>query len=421
MIHRLEILPNEIFVIILSYITWFEMIESFGSLNKRFNNLIYLKFSMNKNGIVISKRCLSFNRCHSIITSKINNISSVFDCIKWIHIDGTNSNCCDIISHWIFHSKIVRFINLKKLILTKCYLTEKLIENLSLLIQYQLNALVLSFDQDMFESNNSQRMSRITCFNQKSKLMLMFKEFLRKLFSVKSKLIYLELDISNDDSYVNIHQYFSLSSNLINNEFVTNCMSIRCLYIHLIYGYIIENIIKYVPTLEILSIQFKNSLIKEPSYEIEMKKFRPTIVNWYNKIPKLKSFILKSVISDDFQLNYLRWIINKVNYIEKLKLHLDIKNIMNDNCVINENFLEKYCMPNILVYLIDFDFYIVSKCKLLLLNDIQKIIDSFKSHQFFANGQWKNIKCSFDPIMSCQHISSKTTIIKPKCYDLHRP
>ncbi|CAF4719990.1 unnamed protein product, partial [Rotaria sp. Silwood2] len=93
MIHILEILPNEIFVIILSYITWFEMIESFGSLNKRFNNLIYLKFSMNKNGIVISKRCLSFNRCHSIITSKINDISSVFDCIKWIHIDGTNSNC----------------------------------------------------------------------------------------------------------------------------------------------------------------------------------------------------------------------------------------------------------------------------------------------------------------------------------------
>ena len=36
--------------------------------------------------------------------------------------------------------------------------------------------------------------------------MLIFKEFLRKLFSVKCKLISLDIDISNDDQSSNIHQ-----------------------------------------------------------------------------------------------------------------------------------------------------------------------------------------------------------------------
>ncbi|CAF4240855.1 unnamed protein product, partial [Rotaria sordida] len=39
MINTLESLANEILLNILSNLTWFEMIESFWSINKRFNSL----------------------------------------------------------------------------------------------------------------------------------------------------------------------------------------------------------------------------------------------------------------------------------------------------------------------------------------------------------------------------------------------
>jgi uncharacterized protein YlzI (FlbEa/FlbD family) len=89
-----------------------------------------------------------------------------------------------------------------------------------------------------------------------------------------------------------------------------------------------------------------------------------------------------------------------------------MKKAINGNCIVDGNFLDKYCMPDILINLINFDFYIVSKCKLLFENDIQRIIDSFKTDQFFIYRYWINIQCYFDPIMSYQHISS-TTLIKP--------
>jgi hypothetical protein len=134
------------------------------------------------------------------------------------------------------------------------------------------------------------------------------------------------------------------------------------------------------------------------------------------KIPKLKYFILQSVISDDLQLNYLKWILNRVNYIEKLKLRLDVKNTMNRNFIVDADVLREHFMPDLAINLINFDFYIASKCKLLLSNDIQRIIDSFKTHRFLVDDHRVNIQCFFDPIMSYQHLSS-TTIIEPKFHD----
>jgi hypothetical protein len=110
MITTLESLPNEVLLYVLSDMKWFEMIESFWSLNERFNSLICLKISLNKNEINIGKIPVSFNRCHSILVSRINNLSSFFACVQSIHIDGTNSNCCDVISQWIFHDNILCFI-----------------------------------------------------------------------------------------------------------------------------------------------------------------------------------------------------------------------------------------------------------------------------------------------------------------------
>ncbi|CAF4806468.1 unnamed protein product, partial [Rotaria sp. Silwood2] len=73
------------------------------------------------------------------------------------------------------------------------------------------------------------------------------------------------------------------------------------------------------------------------------------------------------------------------------------------------------CMADTLKNLINFNFYIVSKCQ-LLLDNIQIIEESFKKHTFFLDHQWINVKCSFDQIMSYQHLST-IGIIKPKLFD----
>lgn len=132
-------------------------------------------------------------------------------------------------------------------------------------------------------------------------------------------------------------------------------------------------------------------------------------------MPKLKSFSLKSVILNDLELVYLKWIINNVYYIEKLKVRLYIQIRTNETNVIDVNYLREYIMPDILIHLIDFDFYIVSKCKLLFEHDIEKIIDSFKKDQIFIDRHWADVKCYFDRVLLCQHISS-SRIIKPKLF-----
>ena len=54
--------------------------------------------------------------------------------------------------------------------------------------------------------------------------------------------------------------------------------------------------------------------------------------------------------------------------------------------VVDANFIYQYCMPDIIINITDFQFYIVSECQLLSSN-IEKIINSFKIHQFFINHQ----------------------------------
>ncbi|CAF4654238.1 unnamed protein product, partial [Rotaria socialis] len=210
-----------------------------------------------------------------------------------------------------------------------------------------------------------------------SNLILKLKEFVFKLFSVKCQLTTLDLDISNDYDSIGIHTCFSLSSNrylnLINNKLVTYCTSLRCLRIQLIYGVFLEQIIERVPSLEILSVQFACSLVKNwYLYEQQIKRFSPSVVN--------------CEVHDNDELIYLKWIVNQMSYIEKLKIHLDLKKSKTINCVIDGHFVHKYCMPDILINLINFDFYIVSKCIFLLsTNDIEKIIDSFKTDRYVFN------------------------------------
>ncbi|CAF3448788.1 unnamed protein product [Rotaria sp. Silwood2] len=115
-------------------------------------------------------------------------------------------------------------------------------------------------------------------------------------------------------------------------------------------------------------------------------------------MPKLKSFSLKSIILNDCELNYFKWIINNVYHVEKLKIRLVIKNKTNENNIIDINYLRKNIIPAILINLVDFDFYIVSKCKLLFENNIEKIIDSFKNNRISIDRYWRNVQCYFDRI-----------------------
>ncbi|CAF4061089.1 unnamed protein product, partial [Rotaria sordida] len=138
-------------------------------------------------------------------------------------------------------------------------------------------------------------------------------------------------------------------------------------------------------------------------------------------IPKLKCFTLYSHILVDLEFVYLKWILNSVNYVEKLKLRLHVnltyqEDSMKRHYFIDANFINEYCLPDISKNLIIFNFYIRFKCQLLSDNNIQIIENSFKIHRFFIDHHWIKVKCFFDSIMSYQHISS-TGMIKPKFFN----
>ncbi|CAF5117350.1 unnamed protein product [Rotaria magnacalcarata] len=111
---------------------------------------------------------------------------------------------------------------------------------------------------------------------------------------------------------------------------------------------------------------------------------------------------------------YLKWLLNRFNYVEKLQLHLKSDYLIDTGSqniwksFIDANFIRQYCLPDTIPNLMYFDFYICSQCQ-LSYNDIEKIINSFKIHSFFINHQWTNVKCLFDPIMSSQHLFSSFT------------
>ncbi|CAF1317046.1 unnamed protein product [Rotaria sordida] len=154
MINKLEILPNEIFINIFSYLSWDDILMSLWSLNKRINSIICSLFSINKNGIIFNKSVLSYKIFSSILLPLILNSSFLSSNIKYIYFDGINSISFDFIYQEIFSNndkQRICFPNLKSLYITQCLLSQSLIEVLSLLIQYQLNQLTLTFNKDVYK------------------------------------------------------------------------------------------------------------------------------------------------------------------------------------------------------------------------------------------------------------------------------
>lgn len=152
-----EIIPNEILLNIFSYLSWIEILESFWSLNERFNSIVCSSFLMNKNGIILNRPGISYKKLSSILFPLINNSLQFSSSIKHIHIDGENSLFYDTICEYILsnndNKQNMKFLNLKSLYINQCFLSQSLSETLCFLIQNQLEELRLSFDKDLFETD----------------------------------------------------------------------------------------------------------------------------------------------------------------------------------------------------------------------------------------------------------------------------
>ena len=150
MFTTIERLPNEILLGILSYLSWFDVLTSFWSLNIRLNSLVCLTLSRNDNRL-ISTHGLSYQKCHSIIYSSIFNSSFLCSSIQNIHFDCSNSTSSDLCYRWLFDDQnILRFPNLKSLDFTRCGSVEPVIRSLMYLVEHQLDELTLTFDQYVF-------------------------------------------------------------------------------------------------------------------------------------------------------------------------------------------------------------------------------------------------------------------------------
>jgi hypothetical protein len=106
----------------------------------------------------------------------------------------------------------------------------------------------------------------------------------------------------------------------------------------------------------------------------------------------------------------LKWILNNVNHIKKLKIHLKSGGLHGTDktiwkSVIDADFIYRYCLPDKVISLTNFEFYISSECKLSSINT-EKIINSFKIHPFFISHQWTKVQCTFDSTSFYQHLTS---------------
>jgi len=120
--------------------------------------------------------------------------------------------------------------------------------------------------------------------------MIMFKVFLRQLFSGQCHLTSLRLDISNGLTDGDIHRCltsnFYHSSNFIQYQHPSCCLTLRRLHIQLKYACFLENLLEHVPNLEQMSVQFHSSLIFDLLCRSNVERLEQSNENWFNKVRK---------------------------------------------------------------------------------------------------------------------------------------
>ncbi|CAF1391778.1 unnamed protein product, partial [Rotaria sordida] len=161
-------------------------------------------------------------------------------------------------------------------------------------------------------------------------------------------------------------------------------MTLSRLYIRIKYTYFLECLIEHIPALKQLSVEFNKTLNIYPRSELLIENLCQSNGNWYNKLPNLRHFTLKTFILNDVQFVYLKWLLNNLNHVQKLKLRLGSENLCRTDQIIwksyiDANFVQQYCLPDIINNIIDFDFYICFYCQLLSI-DVEKAFNQLKTN-----------------------------------------
>ncbi|CAF0978547.1 unnamed protein product [Rotaria sordida] len=416
MVNKLEILPNEIFLHIFSYLSWDDILISLWSINERINSLICSIFSMNKYGIIFNKPGLSYKKCSSILFPLIFNSSSLCSNIKSMYFDGIYSIPFDFIYEKFFYhndKQRIYFPNLKSLYITKCLLSQPILQILSTLIKYQLNELLLTFHGDINEifDHTGDEVSNTSIEKDKER---MFQQLLCQIFSDQCQLTSLKLNIKEIINSVDqcLKSHPSLPSKTVSDGLQSYCTTLRHLDIHLNNADFLEDIIERIPNVEQLSVDLKKLQRYWSPTDSELQSLILPNGNWFDKVPKLKCFTLKSCIYNDLEFTYLKWLLNNINHVTKLDIHLYNDDVWRKDqtiwkSIIDANFIRQYCLPDQIINLRDFQFYICIRYQLLISN-IGKIKNSFRIHPFFIDHQWTNVECFYQQKGSYQHIFSST-------------
>ncbi|CAF3817559.1 unnamed protein product [Rotaria sp. Silwood1] len=122
--------------------------------NRRMNSLIYSIFSIDKYEISFNQLDLSYKKFSLFLLPLICNSSYLSSLFKYIHFDGINSNSYNVIDEFLFYNNDKQnlcFSNLKSLTITRCLLSQSLIQTVSLLIRNHLDQLTLTIDEEMIE------------------------------------------------------------------------------------------------------------------------------------------------------------------------------------------------------------------------------------------------------------------------------
>jgi hypothetical protein len=124
----------------------------------------------------------------------------------------------------------------------------------------------------------------------------MIKQFLCQLFSAQCKLTSLRLDISNEFRDGFIHQCLQSnsyhSSNFIQYQVQSCCITLRRLHIRLNHTCFLENLIKYVRNLEEMSVEFDYTMSSYVLQTSNIESLSQSNENWFNKVRKKQRIII---------------------------------------------------------------------------------------------------------------------------------
>ncbi|CAM4754925.1 unnamed protein product [Rotaria magnacalcarata] len=317
---KFESLPNEILLIVLANLSSLELLTSLWWLNKRVDVLVCSILSRVDNrlnsGLAIIEPGLTFNECHSLL---FHSISTLHFGLQRIYFDGTNYIASDLSYELLFDNdkNILRFPNLKSIVLTGCFLIKSLIKSLSVLIKHQLNELVLTFDEDVL--NPLQKCNVISFTNvHTEKILIKFDELIRQLFSNECRLTSLRLDFAskyNDIDYLQcLKPHDNLSSGSMSvDKYKFRCSTLRRLHIHIThicfcvlenFHIYFEHLIDYVPALEQLFVFSEHSSNIKRRLTADIDTFMQTNDNWVTKaFDELRKDALNTVEYAEFKIS----------------------------------------------------------------------------------------------------------------------